>query len=289
LVNTATEAIELSGEHDTKDDGAMKKVLAAVVIIMLLCLSEIAQTDVFKPGLDPDGTIFKDLETVTVGNLGNAGKFSGVEAGGYDPDWICGMVRYIYTIGSAYCQTDVGAFENFGNAYGTFDQGGNDCERNETIASESLNYPNPDQRGGSQSDVQQVVSVQASTLPNSPPTSLRSSIRSRVLGPVNPPIYSINNRAAYDPIMSIIYTSPDIVYFKVWGRVTILNNTDSFAFTVDDGSGMPVTVFAPEYSGSLQTGDYASAWGAFGYEKLNEVLIRVWVLKAQTTAVVKLD
>ena len=42
-----------------------------------------------------------------------------------------------YTIGSPYYRTEVGAHENSASPYGTFDQGGNVWELNETIVSES--------------------------------------------------------------------------------------------------------------------------------------------------------
>jgi formylglycine-generating enzyme required for sulfatase activity len=45
-----------------------------------------------------------------------------------------------YTIGSPYFRTEVGAHENSASAYGTFDQGGNVMEWNETV-------PEPDIRG----------------------------------------------------------------------------------------------------------------------------------------------
>ncbi len=39
-----------------------------------------------------------DIDTVTVGNPGNAGELSGEGAGGYGPDRICGAVDYVYDI-----------------------------------------------------------------------------------------------------------------------------------------------------------------------------------------------
>ena len=39
------------------------------------------------------------IDTVPVGNPGNAGELSGVDAGGYGPDRICGAVDYTYNIG----------------------------------------------------------------------------------------------------------------------------------------------------------------------------------------------
>jgi hypothetical protein len=75
----------------------------------------------------------------------------------------------------------------------------------------------------------------------------------------------ISNRAAYHPIIS---TVGDTVTFKVWGKATILG---SDSFTVDDGSGTPVTVVAPGFGG-IQDGDYASASGKFFGEVSNRVL-----------------
>jgi formylglycine-generating enzyme required for sulfatase activity len=43
-----------------------------------------------------------------------------------------------YTIGGPYYRTEVGAFENSASPYGTFDQGGNVQEWNETVRSDSL-------------------------------------------------------------------------------------------------------------------------------------------------------
>ena len=39
------------------------------------------------------------IETVPVGNVGNAGELSGAGAGGRGPDRICGAVDYAYNIG----------------------------------------------------------------------------------------------------------------------------------------------------------------------------------------------
>jgi len=39
------------------------------------------------------------VETVSVGNPGNAGELSGESAGGEGPDRICGAVGYVYKIG----------------------------------------------------------------------------------------------------------------------------------------------------------------------------------------------
>jgi hypothetical protein len=39
------------------------------------------------------------IDTVPVGNPGNAGELSGAGAGGFGPDRICGTVAYTYSIG----------------------------------------------------------------------------------------------------------------------------------------------------------------------------------------------
>jgi hypothetical protein len=40
------------------------------------------------------------IDTVPVGNPGNAGEWSGESYGGYGPDRICGAVGYAYNIGT---------------------------------------------------------------------------------------------------------------------------------------------------------------------------------------------
>jgi hypothetical protein len=92
--------------------------------------------------------------------------------------------------------------------------------------------------------------------------------------PVAEPTYGLNNRAAYDPIISIAAAG---YRFKVWGSVLI---TGVNSFTVNDGSG-PVTVIAPGFSG-IGDGDYASASGKFSGVGLGRVL------NAQASDVVKL-
>ena len=54
-----------------------------------------------------------------------------------------------YTIGSPYCRTEVGEFENSESAYNTFDQGGNVWEWNEAIVYQDANYAYRGLRGGS--------------------------------------------------------------------------------------------------------------------------------------------
>ncbi len=54
------------------------------------------------------------IDTVTVGNLGNAGELSGEGAGGYGPDRICGAVDYVYRIGTY--EVTAGQYTEFLNA-----------------------------------------------------------------------------------------------------------------------------------------------------------------------------
>ncbi|MDO8586972.1 MAG: SUMF1/EgtB/PvdO family nonheme iron enzyme [Armatimonadota bacterium] len=72
----------------------MKKVFAVTAVLALLCLGGIAQADVFNMG---EG--LTNLETVTVGDPGNVGELSGLGAGGFGPNRICGAVNYVYNIG----------------------------------------------------------------------------------------------------------------------------------------------------------------------------------------------
>lgn len=90
------------------------------------------------------------------------------------------------------------------------------------------------------------------------------------------PSYGITNKAAYDPIISTAWAN---FLFKVWGKVTTV---DGRSFTVDDGSGMPVKVIAPGYTG-IANNDYASATGMFTGDGTSRVL------NAQASDVVKVD
>ena len=54
------------------------------------------------------------METVPVGNPGNAGELSGAGAGGYGPDRICGAVGYTYQI--AKYEVTPGQYTEFLNA-----------------------------------------------------------------------------------------------------------------------------------------------------------------------------
>jgi len=53
-----------------------------------------------------------------------------------------------YTIGGPYYRTEVGAHENSNSPYGTFDQGGNVWEWNESVVYEGSDYASRGGRGG---------------------------------------------------------------------------------------------------------------------------------------------
>jgi formylglycine-generating enzyme len=72
------------------------------------------------------------------------------------PVW--GGSQWILTIGSPYYRTNVGEFENSASAYGTFDQGGNVCEWNETVVYE---YPDIAGRGIRGSCIHDSMGLQA--------------------------------------------------------------------------------------------------------------------------------
>jgi sulfatase modifying factor 1 len=55
-----------------------------------------------------------DIQTVPVGNLGNAGEWSGQSYGGFGPDRICGSVAYSYNIGKY--EVTAGQYKEFLNA-----------------------------------------------------------------------------------------------------------------------------------------------------------------------------
>jgi sulfatase modifying factor 1 len=68
------------------------RTIALVAVVLLIGAS--AQADVFNLGAG-----YVNLETVFVGNPGNTGELSGLSAGGYGTDRICGSVDYSYSIG----------------------------------------------------------------------------------------------------------------------------------------------------------------------------------------------
>lgn len=59
------------------------------------------------------------IETVAIGNPGNAGELSGQGAGGFGPDRICGAVDYVYDIGKF--EVTAGQYTAFLNAVATTD------------------------------------------------------------------------------------------------------------------------------------------------------------------------
>jgi len=62
------------------------------------------------------------IDTVTVGNPGNAGEWSGESYGGYGPDRICGAVDYTYNIGKY--EVTAGQYTAFLNAVAAHDNNG---------------------------------------------------------------------------------------------------------------------------------------------------------------------
>ena len=83
--------------------------LLYVIGVLAILTAEVAQADVFNmgPGLT-------SLETVPVGNRGNAGEWSGESYVGYGPDRICGGVDYTYNIGKY--EVTAGQYAEFLNA-----------------------------------------------------------------------------------------------------------------------------------------------------------------------------
>ncbi|MCK4661128.1 MAG: hypothetical protein KAV82_16530, partial [Phycisphaerae bacterium] len=79
--------------------------IATVAAVVLACVSGV-QADVV-------------METVPVGNLGNAGELSGLGAGGNGPDRICGAVDYAYNIGKY--EVTAGQYAEFLNAVAATD------------------------------------------------------------------------------------------------------------------------------------------------------------------------
>jgi len=73
-------------------------------------------------GLVAGTAVAVDVETVTVGNPGNAGELSGSGAGGYGDDRICGSVGYTYNIGKY--EVTAGQYIEFLNAVAATDTHG---------------------------------------------------------------------------------------------------------------------------------------------------------------------
>ncbi len=86
----------------------MKSLFAVTAAIVLLAMGLAAQAAI-------------TIETVPVGNAGNAGELSGasVPGGGYGPDRICGSVDYNYSIGKY--EVTAGQYTAFLNAVAATD------------------------------------------------------------------------------------------------------------------------------------------------------------------------
>ncbi|HET6454298.1 MAG TPA: SUMF1/EgtB/PvdO family nonheme iron enzyme [Armatimonadota bacterium] len=132
----------------------MKKLLLVLFVAsVLFVLSVASSANVFNLGQG-----LTNLETVTVGDPGNQGELSGISAGGYGPDRICGAVDYIYNIGKyevtagQYCDflNHVAASDAYGlyNASMWSDYGGCKIQRSGSpgsytysVASDRANRP----------------------------------------------------------------------------------------------------------------------------------------------------
>jgi len=79
----------------------MRKMAGMAVAAILLLAAGMAQAET-------------TIETVPVGNAGNAGEWSGESYGGYGPDRICGAVAYEYNIGKY--EVTAGQYKDFLNA-----------------------------------------------------------------------------------------------------------------------------------------------------------------------------
>jgi len=78
----------------------MKRAIQIVCVVVILSLGSAAMA--------------VDIETVPVGNPGNAAELSGAGAGGFGPDRICGAVAYEYNIGKY--EVTAGQYTEFLNA-----------------------------------------------------------------------------------------------------------------------------------------------------------------------------
>ena len=94
-----------------------------VVCVLAATMNSTVCGDVFNMGgvRNPDGswTGLASLETVHVGNAGNAGELSGSGVGGYGPDRVCGAVAYEYNIGKY--EVTAGQYVEFLNAVAATD------------------------------------------------------------------------------------------------------------------------------------------------------------------------
>ncbi len=75
-----------------------------------------------------------------------------------------------------------------------------------------------------------------------------------------------SNKAAWGVEMN---AASSIYLFKFWGKVAEVDNNK---FTLDDGSGSPITVNAPGYKSLLSTGDFAAARGILTIDGLSRVV-----------------
>ncbi|NLN76457.1 MAG: hypothetical protein GX139_09105 [Armatimonadetes bacterium] len=75
-----------------------------------------------------------------------------------------------------------------------------------------------------------------------------------------------SNKAAWGVEMNAAST---IYLFKFWGKVVEVDNDK---FTLDDGSGSPITVIAPGYKTKVSTGDYAAARGILTIDGLSRAI-----------------
>ncbi|MCY2925169.1 MAG: SUMF1/EgtB/PvdO family nonheme iron enzyme [Planctomycetota bacterium] len=92
---------------------------AVTMLGVVLAAAGMAQADVLHMGgvRDPITGVWTGLasiETVTVGDPGNAGELSGAGAGSYGPGRICGAVAYAYNIGKY--EVTAGQYNDFLNA-----------------------------------------------------------------------------------------------------------------------------------------------------------------------------
>lgn len=125
-------------------------VRATAMMVVYVCVTG-ASADVFNMGgsRNTDGTWtgLASLETVTVGNPGNTGEWSGESYGGYGPDRICGAVGYTYNIGKY--EVTAGQYTEFLNAvaatdtyglYSTTMASGSGCQIKRTGVTGSYTY-----------------------------------------------------------------------------------------------------------------------------------------------------
>ena len=91
---------------ECREEKTMKTRAAIILLVVLGACGTGAQADVV-------------IETVTVGNPGNAGELSGTGAGGAGPDRVCGAVGYLYHIGRF--EITAGQYAEFLNAVAATD------------------------------------------------------------------------------------------------------------------------------------------------------------------------